>query len=396
MKSLNGLSELPVYKSLVSLKKGDLKSSYKILGITDKEIQEREFINCMMKFEQGINLLRSGNHSKSVEPLSKAMSLIKITNDEEAKFIVSTLINFAKGITKLLKGDTHEAAKLLKLSSDSIQRLNFFLPGLEKTLLSFKAASEAAIARTYINIGDLDAVESIFGEVIQIHDELLSKLDEKNDKDFPFFNEVFGTRIEFSLLFMRIDLEALDFDSLNRRIEFTKENLNKLEKFIDKVPDSPIKTATEIIQILFHVFESYSRIGKNIIQERLPLKESEIKELLTADKNIFEAQQKANKAGDRGKMFLYTINQLKRLNDNYFVIGKVEKRDFGRMSGIIALTALVLQLFIIHLTIKPSGNIALLFFFGEIIVSLIAGYGYEAIKFKPLLNLYTYTIKNKS
>lgn len=396
MDTLKVASKSPLLISLQYLKKGDIKSSHETLGITAEQAQKGDFVDCMMAFEQGLNLLLTGHHSQSVEPLRKAIPLIEIANDEEAKFIVPTLVNFAEGISKLLQGDAHDAVKLLRLSTDAIQRLNFFIPGLEKLLLSFKAAAEVAVARTFMNVGDLIGVESTFGKIIQIHNELLSKLNETNAEDFPFFNEVYGTQIEFSISFMRFDLEVLDFNALDRRIEFTKDNLVKLSRFIDKVPKSPIKTAIEIIQILYDIFEIYSRIGRNIIVERLPLKESEMKELLSADKKIFEARQKANNAGDRGKLFLYTINQLKRLNESFFVIGKVQKKDFGRISGLISLGALVLQIMIVHLTIKPTGNAAILFFFGELIVSLIVGFGYEALKFKPLLNLYAETIKRKT
>lgn len=389
-------SKSPLLLSLQYLKKNDIKSSLEALGITNAQAQESDFVNCMMALEQGLNSLFSGHHSQSVAPLRKAIPLIDITNDEEAKFIVPTLANFAEGISLLLQGNAHDAVKLLKLSSNAIQRLNFFIPGMEKSLLSFKAAAELAVSRTYMNIGDLPAVESTFGTIIQIHEELLSKLDETNAEDFPFFNEVYGTQIEFSIVFMRFDLEVLDFNALARRIEFTKGNLNNLGKFIDKAPKSPIKTALEIIQILYVIFEIYSRIGRNIIVERLPLNKTEMNELLIADKKIFEARQKANNAGDRGKLFLYTINQLKRLNDSFFVIGKVQKNDFGRISGLIALCALVVQIGIVHLTIKPTGNAAIPFFLGEIIISLIAGYGYEALKFKPLLSLYSDIIKRKT
>lgn len=386
----------PLLLSLQHLKKKDLKSSTEILGITDSQAQEIDFINRMMALEEGLNLLFSGHHSQSVLLLRKAIPLINITNDEEAKILVPTLANFAEGIAFLLQGNAHDAVKLLRISSDEIQRLNFFIPGMKKSLLSFKAAAELAVARTHMNIGDIPEVEATFGKVIQIHEELLSILDETNIEDFPLFNEVFGTRLEISLVFMRFDLEALDFDSLINRVDFTKHNLEKLSNFIEKTPESPIKIALEIVQTLYVIFEIYSRIGKNIIIERLPLKKTEMEELLIADKKIFEARQKANNAGNRGKMFLYTINQLKRLNDSFFTIGKVQKNDFGRMSGLIALGALILQVIIVHLTIRPTGNAAILFFLGEIIVSLIAGYGYEALKFKPLLKLYSDSIRKKS
>jgi hypothetical protein len=80
----------------------------------------------------------------------------------------------------------------------------------------------------------------------------------------------------------------------------------------------------------------------------------------------------------------------------FFKIGKVQKNDFGRMSGLIALSALILQVIIFHLTIRPTGNAAISFFLGEIVVSLIAGYGYEALKFKPLLKIYSDSISKKS
>lgn len=342
----------PLLLSLQHLKKKDLKSSTEILGITDSQAQEIDFINRMMALEEGLNLLFSGHHSQSVLLLRKAIPLINITNDEEAKILVPTLANFAEGIAFLLQGNAHDAVKLLRISSDEIQRLNFFIPGMKKSLLSFKAAAELAVARTHMNIGDIPEVEATFGKVIQIHEELLSILDETNIEDFPLFNEVFGTRLEISLVFMRFDLEALDFDSLINRVDFTKHNLEKLSNFIEKTPESPIKIALEIVQTLYVIFEIYSRIGKNIIIERLPLKKTEMEELLIADKKIFEARQKANNAGDRGKMFLYTINQLKRLNDSFFTIGKVQKNDFGRMSGLIALGALILQVIIVHLTIS--------------------------------------------
>ena len=396
MSNMKTLSKSPLKTSLNYLKEGNVKSAQEALGITPEQAEKNDFINCMMAFEQGLKLLLTGHHPESVDPLRKAIPLIQLTNDEEAKFIVPTLADFAEGISKLLQGDAHGAVKLLNLSSDTIQKLNFFTPGLEKVLLSFKAAAELAVARTFINIGDISRVELSFGKVDQIHEELLSKLDETNPEDSPFLNEVYGSKIESALLFMRMDLDVLDFNSLDRRLESTKNNLGKLSEFIVNEPKSPIKTAIEIIKILYEIFGIYNRIGKRIIVDRLPLTEPGIKELLEADKRIFEARQKANNAGQRGQLFLYTINQLKRLHDSFFTIGKVQKKDFGRISGLISLGALIVQIIIVHFTVKPTGNAALLFFFGELIISLIVGFGYEAIKFKPLLSLYSEAIKTQT
>ena len=46
--------------SLQYLKKGDIKSSCEVLGITEDQALKGDFVNRMMAFEQGLNLLLSG------------------------------------------------------------------------------------------------------------------------------------------------------------------------------------------------------------------------------------------------------------------------------------------------------------------------------------------------
>ena len=87
--------------------------------------------------------------------------------------------------------------------------------------------------------------------------------------------------------------------------------------------------------------------------------------------------------------------QLDRLQEKFWEIGKVKKKDFGKFGGIISFVVLVIQILIVHFTAHPTGTVALLFFLGEIIISLIVGFGFEAIKFKPLLSLYSEALKAK-
>lgn len=385
MDFLSNLNNCQISKSLYYLKQNKSDSAIQALGITKQQAEKYDYIGCLIALEEGLNLLFSGHHSQSVAPLRKAISLINISNDDKAKVIIPVLADFAEGISLLLQGNTHGATKLFELNSNTIQRLNFFQPECDKFLLSNRIAAEIAVARSHMNIGDIPLVESCFGNIIQHQEKLLSKLDETNKEDIPLFNEIFGTRLEFSLIFMRLELEVLDFDALVKRIKFTQKNIELLNGFITKAPQNPIKEVLEIFKILYEIFEIYSRIGKNIILERLPLTKTEINELLSVEKKTFEARQKANNAGDRGKPLLYTINQLEKINNSFFKIGKAHKTDFGRLSGLITLCSLVT----LHLTIRPNGDGAIIYFLGEIIVSLIVGFGYGAIKFKSLLGIYS-------
>lgn len=381
-------SSAPIFVSLRLLKKGDFEGGYKALGVSERDMSQDEFLYRMRKFEEGVDLFMSGQNARSVEPMREAIPLVEVTNDKEARFLLPTLANFAEGASLLFKGDAHGAVELLSLSAEEVKKISFFIPGMEKLLLSFEAAAEVAVAKTFINTGDIARAEISFGKVYERHKVLLSKLQKGDPKDVLGFVEVYATRLENSLLLMRLDIEVLDFESLEQRVEFSKPDSLELGSFLCESPDSPVKDAAEILNILFGVFEVFSRIGKRVVSEREPLDESSMRELMSIDDNLFEAKQKANNAGDRGVMFLYTINQLWRLKKNFLNMGKVQKRDFGRLSGLIALVALIIQMVVTNMTINLDGYLAIFVFFGSLVVSLIAGFGFEALRFRPLLVLY--------
>ena len=382
-------SSAPIIVSLRLLKGGDFEGSYKALGVSERDISRDEFLYRMRKFEEGVDLFMSGQNARSVEPMREAIPLVEVANDKEAKFLLPTLANFAEGASLLFKGDAHGAVEFFSLSAEEVKKFSFFIPGLEKFLLSFEAAAEVAVAKTFINTGDIARAEISFGKVYERHKALLSKLQKDDPKDLLGFVEVYATRLENSLLLMRVDIEALDFESLEQRVEFSKSDSLELNSFLCQSPDSQVKDAAEILIILFGVFEIFSRVGKKVASEREPLDEFGIRELMSIDGNLFEAKQKANNAGERGAMFLYTINQLWRLKKNFLNMGKVQKRDFGRLSGLIALVALIIQMIVANMTINPDGYLAIFVFFGGLVVSLIAGFGFEALRFKPLIVLYS-------
>lgn len=382
--------------ALKSLKAGDVAAAKNLMGIQSNQLSDDNFTDGMRSLEKGISLLIKGHHPQAVEPLRKALPIVNLSSDDEAKFFVSVLADFADGISKLLSGDAHTAVSLLNLSTDAIERLNFFIPGFEKLALSFKAAAQTALTRTFLNSGNISEAEACIGIVNNIYAELFELLNESNVEDIPLLAEIFSSRLESSILLMSFDLAALDFDSLKLRLESAKNNYHELIKILPKVPQSPIKSAFEIICILYTVYNVFSSIGKRIIIERKPLTKTEIEELTHIDQKLFEARQIANGSGERGRVFLFSINQLSKLQERFLGIGKVRKNDFGRLSGFLALGALVAQVIVVHFTIHPTGSNALLFFLGEIIISLIVGFGYEAIKFKPLIGLYLDALKAKT
>lgn len=392
---MKGQKEYPIKKALKSLKDRDITTSMNLMGINSNQLDDEDFVDGMRSLENGLALIAKGQHSQAAEPLRMALPIINLSSNEEMKFLFSVLADFTDGISKLFAGDAHGAATLLNLSTEAIERLTFFIPGFEKIALSFKAASQIAVSRMLLNSGNISETEAVVAKIETIYRELRELLDESDKEDVPFLAEALSSKVEFSVLFMSFDLAVLDFDSMKNRLDSAKQNYTDLLPIIPNLANTQIKTVLELICLLFSVYEVLAVIGNKIICERKPLAANDIEGLIKVDKKLFEAHQKANLAGERGRPLIFSINQLNRLQERFLEIGKIKKNDFGKYGGFISLTALVVQILIIHFTVHPTGAEALLFFLGETIISLIAGFGFEAIKFKPLLSLYSEAIKVK-
>lgn len=388
--------ESPVLEALKLLKNHDVFGARVKMGILDEKVTNQDYVDAMMSLQRGLDLLFAGQHPQAFEPLRSSLPILNLSSDSEARFFVFLIANFSEGLAKLLAGDANRAYELLNVSAESMERASFFYPGFDKLALSMKAASYIALARTFINVGDIVKAESLFGQVNQIHSQLLGKLDENNKDDIPLLSEIYATKVEKEITFLRLDLDVLDFDAVERRLQSTNTYFVKLKSLTDKLPDSPIRSIIQVDSLLYCVFEVFVRIGRKIIEDRTHIGEKEIIELRAVDRKLFEARQLAYNAGDRGQGYFYTINQLSRLQERLLALGKVSKKDFGQLSGIISFFAFLVLLVAVQLIVNPKGVEALAYFLGELILALIVGFGYGALKFKPLLNLFSEAIKTKT
>ncbi len=378
----------PLNTALAHLKQRQIDAAYASLGITPTEMAQEEFIQRMMALDQGVALFANGQHTQAIEPLKAALPLVEVAGDAEARVVIPALAHFSEGIAKLIQGNAHRAAELLKMTSEEFQRLCFFMPGMEKTLLSMQAAGEVASARMALNAADLSGAEQAFGRVRGYHKQMVAQLDSNDPEDLPYYFEISASQVEFAVLMMRVDLEALDFDGLDRHLAASREAHKQLGLMLPNLQNSPFLAVGEFLFRLYDIFRIYAQIGRQVLLQRQPFDKQTLGDLSNADQLLFEAREQANLAGERGKSFYYLLRQLDRLKTNMLKAGKLQPRDYGRSSGLVALAALLIQVLVVHLTIQPTGFTAVMFFLGEAIIALIVGFGYEALRFKPLLSLY--------
>lgn len=381
--------QLLIFKALNLIKRGMPKDARNILGLTPEDISDADFLEAMFSLNEGLTLSNLGNLPESLPFFKKASSLISSCKDDKSKFFLITVINLAEGITRVLNGDAHGALPFLDINKDAIERISFLIPDLKKIALNFKAICYSAILRANLNAGNLKSALIAKGNANEQYRELLNILDESNPNDIPLFVEIYGTRIESACLFAFMSLQTLNYDEMNKILNSVKEDFTTFNKFILKSKPGTIQNIAKIISITYLVLRNIYCVSKTILLERSIINNEILNISSNISKGLFEAKELALKCGERGNALLNSIEILDKTINNLLLIGKIGKKDFGRFAGIISFTLLFILLLVINLTIKPSGYLSLIYFFGALIISLIGGFGYGALHFRPLLKLYS-------
>ena len=307
------------------------------------------------------------------------------------------MYQFAEGLCALFNGDAHEASRLLNITSEAIERICILMPGFKIASFSYKAASLIALGRSYLNAAQINLAEETFSKAKQCHDELLTILDPNTSEHAMAFAEVYGTRLEFSFLFiMLVDLPTLDISTWKKRLESSKKDMEKLNKYVVKVPKGPIQILMSQYPIIFSVLETFQRSLEISTIKRRPFKKNEIEDLVKTEAKLFNARRLVLGCGERNRGILIQIDQLKALQRNLLQLGNASTKDFGRFNGFVSLFSMIFLLVILSLTIKIEGFYGVLYFLGSLILSLIVGFGYGALKFQPLIKIFTEAMQKES
>ncbi|UCE16100.1 MAG: hypothetical protein JSV12_00305 [Candidatus Bathyarchaeota archaeon] len=389
------IDKLPIDEAVSLLKKGDIKGAQLKLGLPLGSVTNKEFTDGMISLKQGLNLCVQGLVVEASEHLQKALPIIS-KSTYKGKIIIIGLASFTEGISRLHKGDAHGALKSLDISADVAERLAFFVPHFKKIAMNCKIATYIALARADLNSGNLTSAESWVGKTHNLHQQLLKSLDPENIEDIEDFVGIYATRLELANSFAFFDAQVFDLDDMERRLKAVSEESSKLQRFIQKIQPGIFEIGARGVLLEYSVLQSLHGLEKDIILGRSPVTKDRIKKFQRIAQELFEAEEIAKKLGEQGKGHLAMISRIKEMCQNLLAVeGKTRKKDFGRFSGIISFCSFVVVLIVINLAIQPSGLAAVSYFLGALIISLVAGFGYGAIRFRPLLKLYSETLERE-
>jgi len=369
------------------VKRNEIGKARELIKIKDDKITDSQFIDYIISLEKFIKLFVSGRQPEAFQYVSNIDQLLSFSNDDGLKYFLNTLLNFSEGLRRLLAGDVWKAESLLDIGSKDMERMSFFVPEFKKFGLNYKAVAKIATVRIYLNAGDIETAKRVSGEVNDIYDELLKTLDANIESDLSGFAEVFAAKLELSNLFTSLDYILYDLESMKNRLDNATVYKRELEKYKSQLKDGPIKLLIMASINIHSIFLEFYKLTRKILVLREPFDKSDIKELSEIQKTLFDTKELTINAGLRGQGYLYMVNQLIAIRNNLYSLGKISKKDFGRFSGMISGIAFLIFLIIVQLFIQPSAQLQFVYIFSVLILSLIVGFGYGALKFQPLLKL---------
>jgi tetratricopeptide (TPR) repeat protein len=364
------------------------------MGISSRALTDEEFQQGLMALEQAWEMFRQGRQAEAREHFAMALPIMDACTNKEMD-LVKTIADFSEGASRVFEGDAHGGQALLSKSEDAFERMAFLNPKLRKMAIGAKATTLAAMAKASMNAGDSEEAEGWYGKVLDQHRQLLQLLDSQNEDDLGGFFGVYGTRVEIASIFGLSLLSSLDLDELERRLDAVSADCEKFREVLERMPDGPISDVGMGLVHMYAALRDLHDLEEKIVLGRSPVKKDTIEKFDNVAQELFDAEQAANRAGEMGKGLLSMVRQLQKTRRNLLAAGKVGPQDFGKFGGIIAFGAFLVALVVVNLTLKPSGATALLYVLAALILAVITGFGFGALRFLPLLRLYADALKDK-
>ncbi len=208
------------------------------------------------------------------------------------------------------------------------------------------------------------------------------------------YNSLIGKSYLYEAVFIFVqannEFNQFKYDRLAAEQNLAREAI-KAHKFLKKGDTEDITLRdfiylSKALTLLLEVTNELSKLMQNIFHSTF---KPDIQALMVFRKKIRKATNLISKGSPNIVVYIKMCNQLSEQINNLERLAKPNKKDFGAFSGIVA-CALFLPLFLIISWANFALKIGLnpwTMIFSSLVLGLIGGFGYGAIKFKSLISL---------
>jgi hypothetical protein len=373
--------------------KGDFNEAKEHLDFPLKAIGDGDYLQFLMELDQGVKQFIRGNHSEANGHFKTILPLLELSEDPELKFVLYSIARFSEGMEKLIKGDAHGAIDHLEISSEAFKKLSYLFPAFVKDAHAAKAITLITIGRSHFHGGDLANTHLYFGKADAEHAELLKLLEQGNKNDSGYFSNIYASNIEKAMLFGFMELQAFEVQALRQRLNSVKQDVKGLLVVAKELDQPPLTNLFQAYVNTINIYEELANIEEEVFFKRQPLSGRSLKKMDSTFSLLIQNTDLIHKSGERGRGLQQINEQLKKIHIGLLEIGKVRVNDFGKFGGLISSLLFLVTVVGIQIFIKPIGFMGLVYTLGAMVISLIGGFGFGALKFIPLLKLYANAIK---
>lgn len=195
-------------------------------------------------------------------------------------------------------------------------------------------------------------------------------------------------RAFYELFLSNRELQLYEFDRIAQNTKLVRKATRAREALVAaKDFSEPVRIAanlSEILELLTEVVQGLAQIMKKVFESRITPERLELGELR---QKLQRARDFASKAGPQGAVFIRFSEQLANQTKNLERLVRPTKKDFGIYSGLVAAGVFVLVLLVTAWTNSAFGLglVAERLITTNLVLALIAGFGFGAVKFRNLI-----------
>jgi hypothetical protein len=374
-------------QSINFLKSGDIQAARDCLGIISEIVPDELLLQGLMAFDRAISNLQRNELVDARKNLGDAACVIEVCNDTKARMLISLLTSQVEGQFKLLSGDAHGAAEHFESTANAVEALSFFSTELQQQVHLLRGVSFLALARASLNAGDQSGAETWAGKADDQYQRLKQLVALQDPKDAFLVIQIHNQRLEFATTFALIDFGVLDFEMAKRRIDSVSSDRTELERVLQALTQDPLRYQLEAVLALHVACSGIVTLGRSLILGQR-ITRDDLTALEELEQCLFLGYEAARKAGESSIGLRRAISRLDRMKNGLMRVAQsTTKEQRGRQGGRVSFACFVVLVLLGYLTGWTAGWFGAWFVLASLIMSLIAGFGFSSLRFRPFLQL---------
>ncbi len=338
----------------------------------------------MIALAHALECLAAGRMAEAAPHLDRAGDFIGKSSSPFVCGGFALLGLVAHAMLALSLGDAFGAFRCFALVHQHMERISFGSREERKVMLTLGQPMAVSVARALLNNGDIVGFLNVRARLRSDQEELLALLDTEIPDDVNVRIVTLATRLELTVGASLVALTGLDIENA---IELAA-NAKTDEQLLAPVHASHTALATRSIAesdlLISECLRALCGVVDHVVRRRSVLGGPETAELAGLRAKLRKAIEVAQSAGEGGAGTARQARGLLEYTDRLERIGLGTRADFGRLAGFVALASFS-GLTVAGFLSGCRGITAVAYISASLVISLVAGFGFGAIRFWPLV-----------